>query len=220
MPTMKHRSDADAVLSSVRHLVTQERRWPEHSENGGKVERLLLTPALRVDAPLSATRPADPVRQRRDPSPLELRIAELEKAVGGVAGDWEPDGSEAVDEETPKRFAFAPPHQETHQETCVAEAPRTETAPVAGRADEATEDPGGVPEMPEIARSAEIARRDDTDIIQVFDGVEIDEEHLREIVAQMVRAELQGELGERITRNVRKLVRREIHQALLTRNLD
>ncbi|WP_147124283.1 hypothetical protein [Shimia ponticola] len=42
----------------------------------------------------------------------------------------------------------------------------------------------------------------------------IDEAMLRDLVADIVRQELQGELGERITRNVRKLVRREINRAL------
>jgi cell pole-organizing protein PopZ len=55
------------------------------------------------------------------------------------------------------------------------------------------------------------------------DGVQIDvlDEHaLQEFVRQTLRAELQGELGERITRNVRKLVRAEINRALMARDLD
>jgi len=48
----------------------------------------------------------------------------------------------------------------------------------------------------------------------------LDEEALRELVSEMVRSELQGELGDRITRNVRKLVRREIHRALASRDFD
>lgn len=55
---------------------------------------------------------------------------------------------------------------------------------------------------------------------QPANGQFIDEETIREIVSEMVRAELQGDLGNRITRNVRKLVRREIHHALTTRELD
>jgi hypothetical protein len=43
---------------------------------------------------------------------------------------------------------------------------------------------------------------------------------LRELVSDIVRSELQGELGERITRNVRKLVRREIHRALTSQDLE
>ena len=42
----------------------------------------------------------------------------------------------------------------------------------------------------------------------------LNEDILREIVRDMIREELQGTLGERITRNVRKLVRAEINRAL------
>lgn len=48
----------------------------------------------------------------------------------------------------------------------------------------------------------------------------VDEAVLQQMVSDMIRQELQGALGERITRNVRKLVRREIHRMLLTQNLD
>lgn len=52
------------------------------------------------------------------------------------------------------------------------------------------------------------------------DDAVLDEEALRELVADIVRQELQGALGERITRNVRKLVRREIHRALSAQDFD
>ncbi|MEP1197907.1 hypothetical protein [Tateyamaria sp.] len=48
----------------------------------------------------------------------------------------------------------------------------------------------------------------------------LDEEALRELISDIVREELQGALGERITRNVRKLVRREIHRALAAQDLE
>ena len=51
------------------------------------------------------------------------------------------------------------------------------------------------------------------------DGV-LDEETLREIIAEVVREELQGALGQRITRNVRKMVRREIRLALAAQDLE
>ena len=47
-----------------------------------------------------------------------------------------------------------------------------------------------------------------------------DADDLRGMVAMMIREELQGTLGERITRNVRKLVRREIQRALLSRDME
>lgn len=47
-----------------------------------------------------------------------------------------------------------------------------------------------------------------------------DREALRVLVGELIREEFQGELGARITRNVRKLVRREIARALATRDLS
>ncbi len=58
-----------------------------------------------------------------------------------------------------------------------------------------------------------------TEIEETSNDAFIDEETLREIVSELVRAELQGDLGDRITRNVRKLVRREIHHALASREI-
>lgn len=69
-------------------------------------------------------------------------------------------------------------------------------------------------------RSAQ--QRMPTEIIDA-DGVPLavlDEEALQEIVRLMIRDELQGDLGERITRAVRKLVRAEINRALVSRDLD
>ncbi|NGM47140.1 hypothetical protein G5B31_16510 [Rhodobacter sp. SGA-6-6] len=55
----------------------------------------------------------------------------------------------------------------------------------------------------------------------LFDGeTGIDEEMLREIVRDIIREELAGTLGERITRNVRKLVRVEINRALTAREFE
>ncbi|MEM9524773.1 MAG: hypothetical protein AAF982_12465, partial [Pseudomonadota bacterium] len=48
----------------------------------------------------------------------------------------------------------------------------------------------------------------------------LDEPALRAMVGQLIRQELQGPLGERITRNVRKLVRREIHRAIASRDFE
>ena len=75
--------------------------------------------------------------------------------------------------------------------------------------------------MPENAEDDEIALENEhgAQNDQATDQF-VDEEALREIVSEMVRAELQGDLGDRITRNVRKLVRREIHHALATRDFE
>ena len=51
-------------------------------------------------------------------------------------------------------------------------------------------------------------------------GLQLDEDMLRDLVGDIVRQELQGALGERITRNVRKLVRREIHRMLISQEME
>ncbi|NBC89030.1 MAG: hypothetical protein GVX90_06015 [Alphaproteobacteria bacterium] len=48
----------------------------------------------------------------------------------------------------------------------------------------------------------------------------LDEEALRALVVDIVHGELQGALGERVSRNIRRLVQREIVKALEARDLD
>ena len=77
-------------------------------------------------------------------------------------------------------------------------------------------DPAGVGNFastPVTAQFYEPGEEDDLEAV-------LDEETLRDLVAEIVREELQGELGERITRNVRKLVRSEIARALASRTLE
>ncbi len=96
-----------------------------------------------------------------------------------------------------------------------AEPPLTaKTEPVPEDTVEAVSDPEPVAEHP--AHSSEFDAIDYTAQTETY----LDEEALRELVSEMVRSELQGELGDRITRNVRKLVRREIHRALASREFD
>ncbi len=75
------------------------------------------------------------------------------------------------------------------------------------------------PEQPTPEAVAPAYGQDEIDYTADTDTY-LDEEALRALVSEMVRAELQGELGDRITRNVRKLVRREIHRALASRDFD
>ncbi|MEO0829341.1 MAG: hypothetical protein AAFY03_02665 [Pseudomonadota bacterium] len=48
----------------------------------------------------------------------------------------------------------------------------------------------------------------------------LDEDEIRDLVAETIRDELRGALGEKITRTVRQLVRREIQRALALREFD
>lgn len=76
----------------------------------------------------------------------------------------------------------------------------------------ADESPGSAPEGGEAEGEGSIFGPGE-------DGL-IDMDMLRDIVAEIIREELQGPLGERITRNVRMLVRREINRALEARGLE
>ncbi|OYU40252.1 MAG: hypothetical protein CFE33_06820 [Pseudorhodobacter sp. PARRP1] len=51
-------------------------------------------------------------------------------------------------------------------------------------------------------------------------GMRFDEDVLRELVRDMLREELAGKMGERITRNIRKLVRAEIARALAAQEFE
>lgn len=68
-----------------------------------------------------------------------------------------------------------------------------------------------------------LAASDMTQILTDQDGnpvTVLDEDSLKQIVRLLIREELQGVLGERITHNVRKLVRAEINRALTAQSLE
>ncbi|WP_435259282.1 hypothetical protein ACSBLW_05790 [Thioclava sp. FR2] len=69
---------------------------------------------------------------------------------------------------------------------------------------------------------AELEREVEENTSSMFTGAEFtyDEEMLRDLVRDIIREELAGTLGERITRNVRKLVRAEIARALAVREFE
>jgi hypothetical protein len=142
-----------------------------------------------------------------DLTPLSAKIAALETAIGETQDQWEPDGAAGDDYAgTPVRTLRWQDHE--------AEVPDSTDDGDDGR----TVDQD-VLETAELDFTANDEDASDLDFL-VGDDSLMDEESLRELVADIVREELQGALGERITRNVRKLVRREIHRALTTQQLD
>ena len=171
---------------------------------------------------------------------LERRIAELEAAVTAQKGEFEPDGSELLDHETPRtidHLAAAKRMAAQLREDAKAAVPavsapsnvdvdvaETADAPLKLTADLALE-MADEPWLPDTAtqpfetsealtESGEGEAGDAPENVAV-----IDEEALQALVAAAVRDQLQGDLGERITRSVRKLVRREIQRALAERDL-
>jgi hypothetical protein len=203
------RETEEAVLDSIRRLLSDGQPHPRGHEappQSGN-EKLLLTPALRVEEPPAVPRAKSvPVSWS-----LEERIAELEAAVGERADDWEPDGSEDADQERPSRFLFQ--HRPVSVGTQMAEPQPAEYAARPG------------PDR--VARTEQDEDEDDDEDEDESDGFDIfeddrlpDPDALRDLVAEIVRQELQSDLGQRVTRNIRKLVRREIRRALAARDFD
>lgn len=127
---------------------------------------------------------------------LGAKIAALETVIGRTDDQWEPDDTGDSDYSGTDAPSLSWEDAEAVVEETVAEAPQ---------------------EIPEAIIEQEPVQAED-----IFGAPEdiLDEDALRDLVSDIVREELQGALGERITRNVRKLVRREIHRALAAQELE
>ncbi|UWQ64635.1 hypothetical protein K3723_05100 [Leisingera caerulea] len=151
------------------------------------------------------------------------KIAELEARSSGARGQaqpqWEPDSKT----EAPFAATLVDTIEWRDQP-----APARSTAQAASDASGETD--GSAETAAETAQPAAADSAAETVVEAAFAGAALetlaesgdsylDEEGLRDLVASIVREELQGPLGERITRNVRKLVRREIHRALAAHDL-
>lgn len=176
-----------------------------------------------------------------DRSDLVATIAELEAAISRDTDEYEPDGSEEMSE------TIAWPGTIARQFDNVEEAEPADEAGDDIDIDDQTVEDGSdddpsneavEPEFHHIGSSDDAGAAaqdqraepddveqdlygdDDLDGLLDVGGLQIDEDALRDLVADVVRQELTGPLGERITRNVRKLVRREIYRILSSQEFD
>ena len=156
---------------------------------------------------------------------LEARIAGFETAVAQQDEEWEPDGTP---DDTYAGHPVSPlPWRDSDEAAEAAETP--DDAPGQGAPPDVEAAPKDTAEAGQWDMAEdrsydrpEAAAGDDEDDAESWyaEDTIIDEEALRDMVSEIVRQELQGALGERITRNVRKLVRREIHRALMSQDFD
>lgn len=189
-----------------------EETAPHHREVEGAQE----TGDSEPEAPAQPEQP-----EALDMDDLEARIAGVEKAVASQDGAWEPDGS--AEDDNAAQAAMSPlPWTEIEDSADEEEPEVTELHPDPAQDDATPQqkwqqdaESGQNDAHGEQNGTAGRARSDwfDEDAV-------LDEEALRDMVSEIVRQELQGALGERITRNVRKLVRREINRALLGQGID
>lgn len=181
-------------------------------------------PAAEPDAPEAET--TDTTDMAPDPAP---------EAATEEALDWEdhdPDVPEA--EAAPDAAEEAPQDTPAEPQDTLAAQEEAQQDDTSEALDQDDDQPPAKPFVfvsrnsvpgPEAAPEAEAGDDGDTDaseelVSAAADLGAIDEEALRDMVVEIVREELQGALGERITRNVRRLVRREIHRALASQELD
>jgi len=180
----------------------------------------------------------DPAVRLASRKSLEARIAELEAEVTRGPEEFEPDGSEPDAGRMPDRHAFESvvgrARRTSQQPDAEADAP---DEPVQAKAEDLLETPAP---KDDAAPAAEVdvrvtapeedrAPAAEVDVQPAAPGsptttdgdeVLVDESTLRDMVADIIREEFQGALGERLTRNVRRLVRREIKQALSLKEFE
>jgi len=193
---------------------------------------------LVMDMPTDEVKELAPTADRDS---LEATIAELEAAVTAQPDEWEPDGSEVTSVPTWETVSY-PALDDVEDAIAVDEPAASETVSVDEErnpaedlsrigltfahsqlyAVETTEDEDADTDYgDELAPDTAVAGQDeDIDAFLFGSGGVVDEEMLRQMVVEIVRDELQGKLGERITRNVRKMVRREIHRVITTQEFD
>jgi hypothetical protein len=191
--------EVEDVLSSIRRLVSEDSSSSMKTTTPVTLsaDRLVLTPALRVedhqDEDVAAVEPTIQAWSEFGAGPEDqdaMLVYRSENDTDPTSDVYEPEYAEVVQDH------YERPQEETHE---VPEAPAAE------------------PFVPEAVVNH--AEPQQAAFSQPADKL-LDENALRDIMRETVREELQGALGERITRNVRKLVRREIYRALAAQELE
>ncbi|NBZ88731.1 hypothetical protein [Stagnihabitans tardus] len=263
MSDAKTAAEIEDILSSIRRLVSQDRKQataqrPQILSRLVVEDRLILTPAQRVkpapsrpvatvtplkrpEAPFwpetaesVAPRPVDEARVVKpaeapkpqvapvaSPEPLgrlHLKPAPVEaKPADALA--WEAEMGDAAPDLASldwSSFTFARrPMAETYAARSRAAERLVASQPARSAPKVQEVPPTDLSAPPSAAEEAEPVEP----ILQEEDSI-FSEEVLRELVRDLIREQLQGDLGERITRNIRKLVKAEIARAISVQSLE
>lgn len=235
--------EIEDVLSSIRRLVAQESRpqapadqspappqpgpaafqhrpaFP-HPPARQPAERLVLTAAQRVTEPDAAASTAPQDRPEAQDLPAPQPEPSIQDRPGMARSELE-----ATISELESALAFPSVLTPLHEQARSAVVAQTEPEAAAGDAAAgagldasaraysaevpATQEPAAASPPAEV--SAPPPSEDDHALI--------DEDELAEMISRLVRAELRGQLGEKITLQVRKLVRAEVTKLLDERKL-
>ncbi|GAB4533283.1 MAG: hypothetical protein Tsb0024_02570 [Ruegeria sp.] len=179
-----------------------------------KPEPMVLRASDRVypnttDADSDATGPLPDENQARPrdlAGSLSAKIEALEAAIARTEDQWEPDGDSGDEYAGTRTRRIHWDVEAGARATTAAETERDESLQAM--------QPRTAAQFVRDRGTVEPAETD----VEAAATMEVEE--LKALIAQVVREELQGALGERITRNIRKLVRREINRALDARELE
>ena len=187
------------------------------SEVNAQEEHDAPAPEIRDDAEADSE-DATP----EEPFTIKDKIAALEALISGTDSEFEPDGAEQGGNAA-RRLQSLPweDSSPSHSGLQTGALPDSKIASQAAAFhDTATAFEREHTEAVETAQAELSTNASETLLENEEIASVVDEEALRDMVSEIVRQELQGPLGERITRNVRKLVRREIYRALAANELD
>ena len=205
MSNSGEKMDVEDVLLSIRQLVSEEskegsetartRRDSQNtdtdmSEGGNAVERDRL-----VVTPSTSVTESDKLAKVTDD--LERRMADIESFV---MSDLIKDARVPLAQPGSSRRAADTQKDETAERRHVHDKNSDPETPLSSPEPKSSASAGASMFLQSIGQS--------------------DIENLRATILGIVRSELQGELGDRITRNVRKLVNREINRALSSRDVE
>ena len=236
-------SDTSAQAESYRSGSGTDRTGtvaPDTGDAGSPAEPLSASTGADL-APVSQGEGGATAPHAENLTTFDGKIAALQKLLDRAKPAVEQDAPAAEDMQERPTFVRSSTEATLEWEDHSPEADAVPTVPApafAGSEEDGAEDAGGfdpVQARRDIdAEGDEASPRDGAlaaataESIDAHDRVGgavaehavIDEEVLRQMVSDIVRQELQGVLGERITRNVRKLVRREIHRVVMSQEFD
>jgi hypothetical protein len=220
-PAVRDASSAADAQATTEQPAHQAPSQPERA-GGSPLDDLTDTPAADIadTAQVHLGIPPEPETEgaAADGDDTETGVAEAHAVAFSSVRDMGTDPSAEVPSPDLDAVDTAPlvddlPSLAATQDEGESTASGARLTVLVGKGDPDTTEPNASPDMGGTdAPAAADLRSIDTRVLE--------EEVLRRIVAEAVREELQGALGERITRNVRKLVRREIRLVLAVDELD
>ena len=248
-PALRVSDDQDAAQDAAPAETRKPDPDPENGSesavdgaSGSEIQTLVWNDGPATDDPPPHSEPPaadiEPATDEPTELTLESRIAELEEAVGRSREEWEPDGSEPGAGQTPKWHIYQGADDQKSEPSDAGEpedeTSKPETIPVFIRAtvqksepyvlavadrDPGDDDAAASESQPANADSAP-ATGPDAGADTGEDDEYLDEHAMRIMVTEIVREELRGSTGERITRNMRRMVRREIQRAIALKDVD